>query len=66
VTTAELRMHCPHCAFPAKGQWIDVETEEAALPGRISAESVACSNPRCFRYRPESFPSSAASSTPVG
>ncbi len=58
MTTAELRMHCPHCDFPAKGRWFDAETEDVVLPGRISAESVACSNPRCFRYRPESFPAS--------
>lgn len=62
MNTAELRMHCPNCQFPAKGRWIDSDMEEVVLPGRISAESIACSNPRCFRYRPESFPAPA----PVG
>ena len=62
MNTAELRMHCPNCQFPAKGRWLDPETEEVVLPGRISADSIACSNPRCFRYRPESFPATA----PVG
>jgi hypothetical protein len=64
VTTADLRMHCPNCAFPARGRWIDPDTEEVVLPGRISAESIACSNPRCFRFSPESFPSSAPSADP--
>ena len=40
MTTTELRMHCPNCEFPAKGRWIDPETEDVVLPGRISAESI--------------------------
>ena len=57
MTIAELRMHCPNCQFPAKAKWIDPEMEEIILPGRISAESIACSNPRCIRFNPEAFPS---------
>ena len=45
MTIAELRMHCPNCQFPAKAKWLDPEMEEIILPGRISAESIACSNP---------------------
>jgi hypothetical protein len=53
-------MHCPNCQFPAKARWLDPEMEEIILPGRISAESIACSNPRCLRFNPEAFPSPSA------
>jgi len=60
MTIAELRMHCPSCQFPAKARWLDPEMEDVILPGRISAESIACSNPRCSRFSPEAFPSTSS------
>jgi len=56
VTVTELRMHCPDCQFPVKACRIIQQDDEAALPSPIAPESIACSNPRCWRFNPEVWP----------